>query len=82
MSQFEEKSAYLALLSDVATVYTNILQYDELIKQQQNIVENYSKILKSDNKKFVRGIINTTDLNNSESNLSSSNIILENFIKQ
>ena len=33
-AQFREKSVYLALLTDVATVYTNILQYDDLIEKQ------------------------------------------------
>lgn len=82
MSKFDEKSAYLALLSDVATVYTNILQYDKLIAEQKSIVENYKQILNDSNKKLARGIINTTELNNAKSNLESANIALENLTKQ
>ena len=69
MSKFDEQSVYLALLSDVATVYTNILEYDKLIEEQEKIVANYIQILNDDNKKLSRGVINTTELNNSTSKL-------------
>ena len=45
LSKFDEQSVYLALLSDVATVYTNILEYDKLIEEQEKIVDNYNQIL-------------------------------------
>ena len=82
MSKFDEQSAYLALLSDVATVYTNILEYDKLIEEQEKIVDNFNQILNEDNKKLARGVINTTELNNSETNVEQANITLENLIKQ
>ncbi len=63
-SQYHEKAVYLALLSDVATVYTNILQYDDLIKNQTEILKNQEEILNRSNKKFERGIISSTELNN------------------
>jgi NodT family efflux transporter outer membrane factor (OMF) lipoprotein len=82
MSKFDEQSAYLALLTDVATVYTNILEYDKLIEEQEKIVANYSQILNDDNKKLSRGVINSTELNNSKSKLEDANIALENLLKQ
>ena len=82
MSKFDEQSAYLALLSDVATVYTNILEYDKLIKEQEKIVNNYNQILNNDNKKLARGVINTTELNKSKTNVEQASITLENLIKQ
>ena len=82
MSKFDEQSAYLALITDVATVYTNILEYDKLIEEQEKIVENYNQILNDDNKKIARGVINTTELNNSTSKLKDANITLENLLKQ
>ncbi|MGN1153921.1 MAG: TolC family protein, partial [Candidatus Gastranaerophilaceae bacterium] len=82
MSKFDEQSAYLALLTDVATVYTNILEYDKLIQEQEKIVANYTQILRDDNKKFSRGVINTTELNNSKTNVETSKITLENLIKE
>lgn len=39
-AKFNEKTIYLALLSDVASVYTNILQYDDLIEKQKEILKN------------------------------------------
>lgn len=82
MSKFDEQSAYLALVSDVATAYTNILEYDKLINEQTKIVNNYKQILNRDDKKFSRGTINTTDLNNSQSRYKSAQIKLEEYIKQ
>ena len=82
MSKLDEKSAYLALLTDVATVYTNILEYDKLIAEQEKIAENYNQILQDDDKKLSRGVINTTQLNNSKSNVEQANITLENLKKQ
>ena len=82
MSKFDEQSAYLALLTDVATIYTNILEYDKLIEEQEKIVANYTQILNDDNKKLARGVINTTELNNSKTNAEHANITLENLIKQ
>ena len=82
MSKFDEQSAYLALLSDVATVYTNILQYDKLIEEQEKIINNYNQILNDNNKKLSRGVINSTELNNSKTNVETSKIALENLIKQ
>ncbi len=80
--KYEEKAVYLALLSDVATVYTNILQYDELLKLAQADVDIYTKLLNADSKKFERGVINLTQLNNSQKNLQSANNKLENLQKE
>lgn len=82
ISQYEEKSVYLALLSDVATVYTNILEYDGLLNLTQEQVEISQKILSSDTKKINRGIINSTQYNNSKKNLETAKTNLENLQKQ
>lgn len=81
-SKFEEKAVYLALLSDVATVYTNILEYDELITLAQEKFAIYSEILNRDNKKFKRGTISTSELNTSEKNLETAKNELENLQKE
>lgn len=80
--QYEEKGIYISLLSDVATVYTNILQYDELIKNQQTLVSIDNDILISDIKKYSRGVIDTTQLNNSQKNLETSKNELEKLLKE
>ena len=80
--QYEEKAVYIALLSDVATVYTNILQYDELIKLARENVDIYTKLLSSDSKKYERGVINSTQFNTSTKNLETAKNTLEDLTKQ
>ena len=81
-SKFEEKAAYLSLLSDVATVYTNILEYDELTNLAQEKVDIYTKLLSSSTKKFQRGTISSSQLNSYKKNLEAAKTELENFQKE
>lgn len=80
-SQQEEKAAYLSLLGDVASTYANILQYDELIKTQNELVENAQNILENDKRKYGRGVINSTTLNNSQKDLEIAKNNLETLEK-
>lgn len=80
-AKFNEKAVYLALLSDVATVYTNILRYDDLIKKQEEILKIQEEILNRNDKKFKHGVINLTDLNNVKKNVEASKSTLENLKK-
>ena len=81
-SKFEEKAVYIALLSDVATVYTNILQYDTLLGLAQEKIDIYINLLNSDTRKYKRGIINTTQLNNTKKNLETAKNEYANLKKQ
>lgn len=81
-AQYNEKAVYLALLSDVATVYTNILQYDDLIKNQTEILKNQEEILNRSNKKFERGIISSTELNNAKKSVEASKNTVEKLVKE
>ena len=78
----DEKAIYLALLSDVATVYTNILQYDDLIEKQAEILKNQEEILERSNKKFERGVISTTELNNAKKNVETAESSLKKMKKK
>ena len=80
--KFNEKAVYIALLTDVATVYTNILQYDDLIEKQTAVLKNQEEILNRSNKKFARGIINSTELNNAKKNVETSKSKLERLQKE
>lgn len=80
--RFREKSVYLALLTDVATVYTNILQYDDLIEKQTEVLKNQQEILTRSNKKFERGVINSTELNNAKKMVETSKSNLEKLQKE
>ena len=79
---YDEKAVYIALLSDTAAVYTNILQYDELIKLAAENVDIYTKLLDADIKKYERGVINSTQFNNSRKNLETAKNTLENIEKE
>ena len=81
-AQFRENSVYLALLTDVATVYTNILQYDDLIEKQTEVLKNQQEILTRSNKKFERGVINSTELNNAKKMVETSKSNLEKLQKE
>ncbi len=82
MGLLDEKTAYISLLTDVASAYTNILQYDKLIIEQEKLLDNYRQILTDDTKKFSRGVITDTDLNNSKLNLEMLNVEMETLVKQ
>lgn len=81
-SQYEEKAVYISLLSDVAAVYTNILEYDALICNQEKIADNYRQIFEYSRKKFKRGVISSNDLNKSEQNYEEAKNSLAQYRKQ
>lgn len=81
-AKFEEKAVYISLLSDTASVYTNILEYDELIAKQKEIVKILEDIKTADLKKYKRGVINSFELNNSEQNLINAKNKLLNLKKE
>lgn len=79
---YNEKAVYIALLTDVATVYTNILRYDELIDTAKNNTEIYSEISKHEQKKYERGVISSSQYNDSLKNLEEAKSVYDNAIKQ
>ena len=81
-SKQDEKAIYIALLTDLATTYTNILQYDEIIEKQKELVSISQDILDNNTRKYERGIINSTVLNNSKKELETVKNELENYEKQ
>lgn len=81
-SLYEEKAIYLSLLSDVATVYTNVLQYDYLIELQKETIKSSQEIFNADVKKFNRGVIDTTQLNKSKQNLENAQSSLQKMTKE
>lgn len=81
-AEFEERAVYISLLADVATVYTNILHYDELLVLAGENVDICSKILKHDEKKLKRGVISSVQYNTSLKNLQTAKNSFENIKKQ
>lgn len=81
-SKQEQKVIYISLLSDVASGYINILQYDYLIKSQKCVIKIAEEQLVRAEKMFNQGVIDTTDLNSAKQNLENQKNTLETLIKQ
>lgn len=80
--KYEEKAVYISLLCDVATVYTNILQYDELIMREKMLLKIRQDLLKSEEKKFARGVINSSAINDFRKSVEISKSDVEILEKQ
>ena len=62
-SKLQEKSIYIALASDTATVYFNVLEYDKLICLQEKILTLKEDELKRNTNKYNQGVINNQQYN-------------------
>ncbi len=78
----EQKSVYITLLSDVASGYINILQYDDLILKQTEVVKISNEDLNRTQKKFTQGTIDSTVLNSAKQTLENDKNTLINLEKQ
>lgn len=80
-SKFEEKSIYISLVTDVSTTYLNIIKFDKQIALQCELVDIKKEKLKREYKKFKRGTVSATDLNNSQKEYETAKSNLEELIK-
>ncbi len=78
----EQKAVYISLLSDVASNYINILQYDYLINSQKYVVKIAEEQLLRSEKMFRQGVIDTNNLNSVKQNLETQKNTLETLVKQ
>jgi len=80
-SKFEEKAVYISLVSDITTLYINIMQYDTLIESQEGIV-NIKKIqLDREMQKFNHGVIDNARLNSAKRDYETVKNNLEEYKK-
>ncbi|GBF23303.1 ABC-type multidrug transport system, outer membrane protein [Candidatus Gastranaerophilus sp. (ex Termes propinquus)] len=79
---YDEKAAYLALASDVGTVYLNILQYDYLIELQKDYLAFQDAIVKRSDSRFVTGTIDALVLNADVRSFQDAKNALEEYEKQ
>lgn len=80
-AKFEEKAIYIALASDTATAYLNLLQYDKLVELQERIVAVKQDQLSREQKKYHRGVIDNTQLNSVKKELETAKNNLETYNK-
>ena len=72
-----EQATYISLVSDLATIYLNLIKNDELIKIEEKIVSNDIEILKKNELRFNNGISTLNEVNNSRKKLidTQNNIV-------
>lgn len=80
-SKFDEKGVYISLVTDVSTVYLNVIKFDKQICLQQQLVEIAKEQLKRQNDRYKRGTVSATDLNNSKKTYESAKSSLDDLIK-
>ncbi len=76
-----KKWTYISLLSDLVSTYVNILLYDFLIKQQEEILSAKEKNLSYTFNKFNFGVVDLINLNNSKEELNAQKTVYQNLIK-
>lgn len=80
-SKYDEKGVYISLVTDVSTVYLNVIKFDKLISLQCQIVEIKKEKLKREMQRFKSGTVSATDLNNSQKEYETAKSSLDDLIK-
>jgi NodT family efflux transporter outer membrane factor (OMF) lipoprotein len=81
-AQFQAEAVYILLISDIATVYINLLQYDSLIERQGKVVALNEELMARAGKMFARGVIDHAGLNAVKKNLETEKNNLDELCKQ
>ncbi len=80
--QFQEQAVRIALVSDIATVYINLLQYDGLIDTQAKVVTLDEELVNRAQKSYNQGVIDHAALNAAKKKLETSKNTLCDLCKQ
>ena len=80
-TRFDEKAIYIALATDVATAYINVLQFDKLVALQEEIVKTRKEKLKRENNRFNQGVTSVENLNDVQKDFESAKNALSEFKK-
>jgi len=78
---YDEKAALISIVSEVASVYLNILKTDKDIKLQKNIVELKKDKLKLLNVRLNEGVATYDEINAGEKALTDANVALNEYEK-
>ena len=79
--KFQEQTAYIALASDVATLYVNILKTNKMLELQNEFVGANEKYLAHAQRKLARGTISQSELNDYAARLKRAQADLESIEK-
>lgn len=66
---FKEKAVYIALASDVAALYVNIMKFDKMLELNEKILQNQKELFRKSKLRYENGITAKTELNNAEQNV-------------
>lgn len=61
-TEYEEKAVRIALISDVASAYFNLIKMDKLIELQKKRIVISNDIIKMENAKYQKGFVNFEDV--------------------
>lgn len=70
--QFYEKTVYIALVTDIASAYINLIKLDRLIELQRKILKNNYALYDKTKLRYDNGISSLTDLNNAKKDLTDT----------
>ena len=82
MSLQDERSAYISIVSGVATVYLNIVKLDNVIEIQEHIVNNRKTIYELMQKRNKSGLTSQADVVRAEQGYTQSVMELSDLIKE
>lgn len=80
-SKYQEQSLYISLVSDVASVYINILKFDELISLQKDILCTKKEILAREEARYKRGLTTAQKINKLKNDYVTSQNTMSDYIK-
>ncbi len=80
-SKYKEKGTYISLAADVATVYINVVKFDELISYQDEIIKTKKEILTREESRYKRGLTTASAINNLKKDYESAKSTNNDYIK-
>lgn len=80
--KYQEKSAYISLISNVAVTYFNLVKTDKFISLQNELIKNNRETLTRTKKKYHSGLTNVKELNDAQKNYQDSKIQKEILTKE
>lgn len=81
MSKYEEKAIYIALATDVASAYFNLVKTDKQICLQRQLLNIRTEKLKRERQRFERGTVSATELNNAKKEVQNAKNSLDDLLK-
>jgi len=71
-AQYEEKAVNISLVTDLASLYANIVQYDKLVELQENILDIKKEKLNIASKSFQAGVLGVEHSNKAKQDVENS----------